>query len=411
VVRRRRFALLTGLAALAVTACGAILGIEDHAFRYEDVEAGAEAAAPEVPDPCQHARPPGPPIGDDSPDRRFYVFALENLDVTGRIAGAVVGFDIDGVCTCDTRKGTARDGGTACVAPKDSVPVGSCDFDGGIDSAFAAIVDEAKVYGDITGLLSGANDNVICGSYTMLIALSGYNGQLDDPEVRIAFLQSRGIASPHADGEKTPVPVRCQWAPDAGRPFPAKFDGTDEWSVPRGSINPTFNFPTEGTLPAYVTGGKLVVDGKRLPKGTTIPVALGTRATPLSTPSMIGDLVALDEARTTFRLDHVVLTGRVSVDGILTSLGSVRTRFGATPADDEFLCAGREKPFYDALKLLACRAPDLMVNEDRDFTAAACDALSFTAVFNASPAKLGVEVDPVQDDRPCGTGFSDSCGP
>lgn len=118
---RRRFgrlalASLVSLGVVAsVVACQFVSGIE----RVDKVDPVVEAQVPEAappPDPCAHLVPPPPPDVDDAPNEDIGAFylGLRTISLTSE-GGALTGFDLDRVCSCDTRPGAAFLGGGSCV--------------------------------------------------------------------------------------------------------------------------------------------------------------------------------------------------------------------------------------------------------------------------------------------------------
>jgi hypothetical protein len=103
-----------------------------------------------------------------------------------------------------------------------------------------------------------------------------------------------------------------------------------------------------------------------------------------------------------YRLDDGVLTGRIAVDDLLSSLGSLRI-------DSEvYVCQHPE--LYGPLKSLVCSVPDLAKLPSADFTGARCDAVSLVLQFSAVPAAIGRNVPaPTQSQTSCGLAFVDTC--
>src|SRR5262249_2907511 len=116
-MRVDRVGMVVGAAFLlvlgCVSSCQLLVGIEDDHFRVVP-------SAPKIPDPCARAVPPPRPDAGDS-DSKFgpLVFALREIELSTE-GEAEPGFDLDGVCTCDGRKGTAHDGASSCTPPPDA---------------------------------------------------------------------------------------------------------------------------------------------------------------------------------------------------------------------------------------------------------------------------------------------------
>jgi hypothetical protein len=382
-----------GAAALLSTtalACEVILGIGDDHFRVAD--------AATIPDPCIHVLPPPPPdASDQGANLPNLVFAIDQSTVSGvDDAGQPVGFDLDGVCTCDTRPGSAHGGAPSCVSRDPDAS--ACDGEGGVDNVSAINFPPSLARFTDSNFLQ----QVGCGRETMLIQLSGYNGQPDDPAVLVAIAPSFGIFDPHEGGVEDftaaadcGAPGNSTPGPDSG--YPAKLDGTDIWSVPAASAE-------EGVLTeryaGYVTKGQLVV--KLEANGDTggWSVIVGGRVLPFRTTIFAAKLNKQPNGN--YRLDHGIITARVPADDLLSTVGALRIQ------TDQYVC---DSALYQPVKDLLCRSLDVAKLPSADFTGARCDAISITYQFSAGPAAIGGSVE-AQTTFPagCGVGFQDSCG-
>src|SRR6185436_16187180 len=86
--------------------------------------------------------PPPPSVAVANAGDARLVFATTSEDFTGRNdAGEVVGYDLDGVCSCDARDKSKHAGQESCVRPDSGVE--PCDADGGIDNAAARLTENA----------------------------------------------------------------------------------------------------------------------------------------------------------------------------------------------------------------------------------------------------------------------------
>ena len=387
---------LVAAAVLSTTAlaCEVILGIKNDDFRVADAEA--------IPDPCVHALPPPPPpadAGDIGPTLAPLVFAFEHSRLDGRDdAGRPVGYDLDGVCTCDTRPGSARGGVQSCI-PHDP-DAGACDDDGGVDNVPAVNFPPSLAASLDAVFLEQAQ----CGRQTMLVQLSDYNGRTDDPQVVVALAPSYGIFDPHDGGEDLDAAKACgpedgggNVGPTAG--YPAKLDGTDIWSVESASV-------AQGILrdrfQGYVTNGTLVVKIGATGDGLGgWSMVVGGRVIPVRTAILTARVNKHPDG--TYRLDDGLMTGRLAVDDLISTVGSLRVQV------DEYVCGHPE--LYLPIKSLVCASPDLAKLPSADFTSTRCDAVSLVFQFRAGPAAVG-HAEPPQTLTPpgCGRGWVDSCG-
>jgi hypothetical protein len=323
-----------------------------------DAPAPTEAAAAEAGDPCSHAQPPAPPDlgGRDPSELPTFVLALDEvtLDPT-----KVKAFDLDGVCTCDARPGTARDGGPSCVSS--SV---TCDGDGGADDALGVVAAAASPLVAVDGIF--------------LLQIAKYTGSADDDEVVVGSLLAEGIRSqgcPASTFDSTAM----VWSRGGC--------GDDPWTVSPSAVVATGS----AALPlvvgtGYVRDYQLVVrfkDAARVPFDDESTTRIGA-------PLLTGHVVPLDETlaprdparsptkkeQRLFRIEGGVLAGRVLATDLLATLGTYR-KSGAAP-----LCASSG---FETVRSIICGATDITGAPSADPTVK-CDALSTAIGFVAIPA-------------------------
>jgi hypothetical protein len=413
-MRRARMIFGAVAAASLISACSAILGIGDDVFTYAPDEAGAEAApdtrvpdAPPGPDNCEHAFPPPPPASElTSQAFPTMVFAFKNLDLTGvRDGGAPVGFDLDGVCTCDPSDHSETAGGPTCLTDGATADGGTaCDEDGGRDNAFNILFTENAFLGTLkqTGDLV---DQIRCGRTGMLVFLGGYNGEADDTNVGVSFAPSLGIREPHFVGEiNDPL---CQLGDGDIPTYPAYFDASDSWSTLDGSIDEATGLPPLGNaLKGYVTGWQLVADGRNSTQ--RMIVSVGGISIAFTTPVLTARIVPLDAGTNppVFALADGVMSGRIDGRDLLAFAATAPIREPGRTFSH--LCEPKWAQVYPFIKGTLCGALDIRSSRSDDKKGLPCNALSFTAQFEAVPAtKSEISADPL--DRGCDGGFSDSC--
>jgi hypothetical protein len=422
-MKLRRSLIVLGVLALSGAACQLLVGIDDHDFKTPSPDGAlGEAAADALPTTCTFGIvPPGQPDGGAEPDQPDYVFAMSHATLRGRDAdGGAVGFDIDGVCTCDERDHSVGGGRPSCTPPASPLRPGSCDEDGGIDNAVASVFD---VFANVPGFndTTGSIDlEITCGRQTLLYTLTGYNGLANDNQVVVAAIESVGIHEPHAGGIEADFgPCKVDEAQiDGGAAYPAKFDGTDVWS-PIANAGPSL-------INGWVRDFRLVLDGRNSKGNASIlPIIFGSRVVTIGTPIMVATLVPLDADRqplavdsagrilspdgkaSSFRIDHAVVSGRASAADLLSASGTIRLA-GATPGQSE-LCA--QPGPYCLLKGVVCSAVDTMKLPNLDFSGESCDALSMVLQFDAVAAKKASVARPPAPpaDGGCAEKFSDTC--
>ena len=424
---------LLALAALMVplVACGLIVGIEDHQFTTPDGSVAMAEAGPVPPaiaPTCTFgAAPPevGPP-DDDPTIMKPLVFAVRHASIRGRSTeGAIVGFDYDGVCSCDPRDQSLHEGGVSCIPPAGAPQGAGCDEDGGIDNAIASIFDLIALLpgGDFASAADAINSQIRCGDQTMIYTVYDYNGLANDSQVTLAGTQSNGIHEAQDGGTvddagMASCGVTQEGILDAGLPYPAKFDGNDVWSKQSGASG--------ATVTGYVRNFKLVLDGRPRAGLTnaTLPLLFGSRVLTIGTPIVVAQLVPLDEKgdelkvdgagkivspsgkASSFRLDNGLVGGRASAADLHAATATIRVA-GAAPGTQ--LCDVLNK--YCPVKQLICNAADSRQSPIRDFRGETCDALTVTLQFDAVVAKITEVERPAQatGDGGCALNFEDGC--
>jgi hypothetical protein len=352
-----------GLAAL-LSACQIIFGLGHELEVAPPTDAG-------VPEHCAFgAAPPPRPAAQDGPSLPTLFFSMTSQNGTG--TGALVGVDIDGVCTCDSRDRSVHGGLASCKAPSGN----GCDDDGGVDDALALLRETLAPLG--TFLVGDVGRQSECGRLSLIVAVAGYNGLANDPDVQVSIFPSSGIWDPHSNGE-VDASADCPLDGGAGPgPFPARHDGTDAWSAGASDIadhDAKSYLQTRG----YVTDQHLVVDA-RFSDDVVQSVFSSSLVTILS-PSLTARIVPLDGGGPPFALADAALTGRVATEQVLTAIGNsvLGPGLGLACNDSRYLSVQRK----------ACEIQDLVLPPASDFKGAGCNALSFVLQFQAEPAQIG----------------------
>jgi hypothetical protein len=342
---------------------------------------GTDAA---IPDPCNHVRPLPRTGKDDAPNDSLedIYLALRHVTLVPPSGGATIGFDLDRACTCDTRAGTAFDGGASCVTSKAVV----CDSDGGIDNqtsnalgTYAGLVDIDKAAN-----INGRIDN---GVQTSILVISNYNGRANDSAVTFGVFTSEGMqkvppacpgSTTGADGISTPG-----WC------------GEDDWTASESTvIEGGGKFVPKSVGSGYVTNYHFVVEldnpasipfgGYRLTLGS--PISSG-RLVPLDANFMPIDTSqgpALDRIKY-WSVEDAVLGGRIPASELLAAMGTVAS-LGNDGGTRPPLCT---TPEFFLLKSQVCNDLDISATKAHDFVPdARCDALSVAIGLTAASVRV-----------------------
>ena len=315
----------------------------DAGCGYEEVDTRGE------PPGCTLRRPPGRPACESGrPAGGDFVFAVHTLDIEVDVD---VGFDQDGFCT-DSISGPAQ------CQPDPMAPGHPVDRPEGIDNAFGTnfASNLSAVY--FSGLMADLNTDInaamAAGFGNVTVQLRGWNGQPDDQNVELVFVNT-------VCGTPSGSPAMCGIVP---RPTPLDWTLEDNVFYPRTDaflggdpMNPIVVDPG-----AYVSNNQLVA---RLPDAAVLN---------LVTPNGTIELSLRD----------AVLVSSVSADG-----GGLV---------DGFISGKWPRISVEA----AARALDVRADDDGG-SGVPCDAMSLTIGFTARRATWGALM--------TGPGPTDRCPP
>lgn len=377
---RKRSAFVTTLTAgLAIVACQVVAGIEpvDKVERigtdgsFSDAPNGGPDAAV---DPCNHAVPPPEPDNDDDRDTELppFYLAFRTLDVIAKDDSGYRGFDLDGVCTCDKRPGTASGGKSSCT-PK----LKDCDGDAGIDNRGASLFEQFVPTGFSPG--ESATKGVTSGRRGLLLYVKGYNGKPNDRQISVGVMLSHGIVDGSGCGTST-----------GGAHSPPGWCGRDLWTYSLEYVKPTSKEPlVQGS--GYVNNGTLVFR-------SDLPIAMffGTATLSIGSPITAGVLEKNPAGNWTL---NAMLGGRIPVTELLEATGTFNAPNDPDP--DARLCTS---PFFTTVKKMLCEAVDINRTSALDFEDGACDAVSLTLTFTAEQAMVGDERTEPAENTACSKG-------
>ena len=389
-MNRRRlvfFAFVSGATALA---CQIVAGIE-RVEKFDPPDAADVSPRPDttpVPDPCTHFRPPAEPLVDDAPNEKIadIIIALRRLELVQKDGVPLAGFDLDNVCTCDTRPFTAREGGASCLSSK---PV-ACDADGGVDNAVGTALRSFASFVDIDQAVR-INKRIEAGTKTLLIALTSYNGRANDKEVGVGLFTSEGI--------RTPSPCPDSKPSEAGAFFTPGWCGEDTWTVSSNTVNASpdnIRFVPKALGSGYVTNYEFVVS-----LGGSAEIPFGGYKLTVSSGLARGRLVPLDAAGnpidtstnpdpstiSRWRMLDGILGGRIPVTELVAAMGTANIPGGdAASGDIPAVCSS--VAIFPTIKQQICDAIDINTSARLDFSKdVVCDALSMAVTLTGEQAR------------------------
>jgi len=341
-------------------ACSLLTSFDDFDVPRVGTEAGVAEGGPTEAgpdDPCPDRRRwPEGPDGGAAGDLGTQVAAVKRLSFVDD-GGVPYGFDLDGLCSCPDK--------VACVGAKPNAP---CDpARSGIDNAARGFISLFSVATGANLEESGLALGLRAGKYSVVFRMSGWNGEADDPEVSLQILNVYD-----ANG-----------GDDAG----AAFDGGDTWTVDLESLIDN-RFPTSPVTRAYVASGTLVAELPVLVLKSRIPTT-GNRWLLVRLPLRNARVTArIARSGKSFALTDGQIGGRVPATELLTSISVV----GGCPGS----------PNFDAVKPFVCDARDLPIDPGKDGRDQPCEAVSFGATFEATPAAVAPDGGAPSDELPCG---------
>ena len=337
---------------LAVTSCFAgagcalIAGVDgerhlDQASTSSGSSGGAGGGDAMV---CSPAQPPPPPSTKGGGGSGVLTFAMRMIELGG--PSKSVGFDLDGLCTCP--------GETGCQEPA-WAKASHCDTaegrDNGAGNAFTTINEAFAPLGVVSS--SQLSQQANSGAWSVLVNVSGYNGGDDDDQVEVALYTTPGLGA-----------VAPKW------------DGTDAWPVAPISLKDgaSLDQPINKDASAYITSRVLVA---HLPGATLVFQSPGVHLqVDLTSVVFSATLEAPDGG--TVRLGEGALSATWTAPALFQDLSGLRVN------GNKALCVG--STFYSIVKDALCQAIDI---SSSGTPGSACDALSFSVGFEASPALLG----------------------
>jgi hypothetical protein len=364
---------VAALASLLIVACGILF---PTVLLDETPDAGGDTsvvdtsrppppdtAPPPAPTLCVGAQPPPPPAADTNSNIVPTVYAaIRTISFEDPDGGPPLGYNLDGVCTCED-----SGPGDPVGPPSCNSPMKECDAPGGRDRAGNLLIGFLDELGYSESPEAYADGMIAAGDLGIVLVIGNYNGAANDTQVLVS---SYVVTLHNADGGL----AAPQW------------DGTDAWNVDPISAKFMQNgdggyiyVPLTVSTLAYVSNWALVAELPELQANFGLgPVALSTiifTATVTPMPEVGG-----------YALLNGQMTARISTASAFTALSTLPDPFSDA---GQSLC-GDDSTFQVAKKLI-CENVDIMSNslDDNAHPRQACDAVSLALAFQAYPAKLG----------------------
>lgn len=371
-----------------ILACQVVAGIE----RVDKTDPAVVDAGPDVvvvdsaiPDPCAHVRPVPKPTVDDAPNDKVpdIYLAIRHVELAPSQTNMVApGFDLDQSCTCDTRPGSAFDGGPSCSTGTKPF----CDADGGIDNQ---MFDFARDYAAFVDVDQAANINgrIDAGHQTIILVIKDYNGRANDSTVSFGTFASEGMREgPSCPGSTT----------DSDGYTTPGWCGEDKWTASASTVDGTNGLIVPRSVGVgYVTNYQFVVE---LNNPATVPFAAYRLG--IGSPITSGHLVPLDAMQMPvdtsagpaldrikyWRVEKAVLSGRIPVSDLLAAVGTITTSTVDGGPTKPPLCTTST---FAKVKTALCGQIDINQSKSLDFIPnAACDAISIGIGLSADAVRV-----------------------
>jgi hypothetical protein len=380
------FVALAVPASLAVGSCGLVL--DDFQKVAAPMDAGSDVDA--APLGCQSISYPDPPEGapDNPSDAIEFTGAVRTIDLgEGGDKTNPVGLNLDKFCTCLGE-------GPSCKDPPFATKEDHCDDKGGVDNAasrlFAALGLALPVDKFGSAFYSNKAEE---GFWTLLLRVTGYNGELDDPRVTVAIYGPAGLQASSKSGMGSTdggggagASDPCQTDPDAGpivETIPC-WNGHDVWRVGETSVGPSKSVdePLYFDENAYVSKGTLVASV------TETTLSLGGATSYLGIKLTAGTIVGAIQAPQVDGLGFRIVNGTLAARWKTADIFQTLSTFSS---DGENLCKDDE-PVYSLFKERVCGFVD--ISSTLGGATLVCDSISFGMRFSTFPVKLG-DIGPV----------------
>lgn len=333
-------------------------------------------------DHCALASPPAPSPTPGGAGDQSFVLAVRSFDLGEDPLTPGFGFDRDGACTCSNELADCPCANDVTSCRLEEHQPNHCDDERGIDANSRRIVrllsedDPSLASPPLTAAAEA-------GDWTLLFRVSGYNGEANDEEVRLAVMSSAG-----AVGSST-----C----NADARTQARWDGQDRWPINAGTLFPGSDLgacdfvvlPLGIDTKAHVVGHHLVARVSEM-------LILPNFGVEVRLEDVVVDFPLVADGDT-WRVRQGVLSGKWLLGDILRAVAQSAER------RSQPLCGVQAAEDF----AMAVTCPFLDLNESAEDDR--CDAASYVLRVDAEAAQLGeaVDVPPVAID--CDTLLDREC--
>ncbi len=319
-----------------------------------------EPVDPRACDPCKDPALLRAPCKPDVPDPtsigRTLVYAMDHMstgmDMNKPDDWKTTGVDID--CLNTTSSGTPLQ----CKRVAGAQAKMMQDGDQGRDNSFGLNIGGFICLLESGGLApnveQGQNQTMLEGSGGGLLFTIENFGGMNDPRVTFTVYLSRGVIDPSGD-----------------QAAPAKWDGTDVWSIDSDSVGES-NVPLFRDDAAYVNNGIVVA---RLADGAPFKFADDKAALTVALNHAVVVMQLSDDLK---RVVDASVTGAWKTVSALTSIAAFAAGWDICPGNFQ----------YQAAAVIVQQSSDLRLDLAPDPTLD-CDAISIALGFGGSEAKLG----------------------
>ena len=317
---------------------------------------------------CPHETYPDPPDGGTEGGDLDIVLAIREIFVNDE-EGNPVGFDLENVCTCQGQ-------GPTCLAPPNGF---DCDAPRGIDNNLSSVFPVLALALNVPDLATYYSARAEDGEWSLLMRIRDYNGEANDPQVRLSWYVTNGSMAPPT------------------------WQGLDGWAISAASVQAGPDGGLDIDSPTFTDDYAFVNDNTLVASMPQADLTIGGGANRIVFRVKAGGVVAhLEQETGLWYATRSRIFGRLQVDDMFYAISTFRDGSGSA------ICTG--DIFYNQLKSGLCTLPDILAELGSSTTP--CNAISVGLGFEAEEARLGEISTPLPTDGGCPDGESpadDTC--